>query len=57
MHCIALHRMASALLMYTLSALRGGVFYYQTLTAGGDAVLATFHAAPPVNRQFDMMPL
>lgn len=43
--------------MYTPSGLARGVFYSQTLTAGDDAVVAACHAAPPVNRQLDMMRL
>lgn len=52
MHCAA-----SALLVYTLSGLGRGGFYYQTRTASGDGVVAACHAAPPVNRQLDMMRL
>lgn len=50
MYCAAL-----ALLAYTLSGLGRGVFDYQTLPAGGDAVVAACYAAPPVNRQLDIM--
>lgn len=43
--------------MYALIGLGRVVYYYQTLTAGGDAVVAAYHAAPPVYRQLGMMRL
>jgi hypothetical protein len=43
--------------MYTLIGFGRVVFYYQTLTAGGDAIVAAYHAARPVYRQLDIMRL
>lgn len=48
---------AKALLVYTLIGLGRVVYYYQPPTAGGDAVVATYLAAPPVYHLLDIMRL